>query len=78
MVFVQDGIVEYQAGISTAANQVSNGLPYGILGNVVLHKEAVYGIMRKRRMVIGHIGLSVICERRQNELTVIVPSWLFS
>ena len=75
MALVQDSIVEYQAGVPAAADKVSDGLPDGSWRHVVLHEITVYGIMRENRLVLGHVGLSVVYECRKDELTIVPTCW---
>ncbi len=76
MALVQHGVVEDQAGVCAAADNVAHGRPDGIRGYVVLHEIPVYGIMRENRLVLGHIGLSIVDECRKDELTIVPTCWL--
>ena len=73
---VQHGVVEDQAGVCAAADNVAHGRPDGIRGYVVLHEIPVYGVMRENRLVLGHIGLSVVDECRKDELAIVPTCWL--
>lgn len=72
MALVQDGIIENQAGVITAADQRTDGLPNRIRRNIILHQETIYGIVRKLGIMLSHIGLSEICNGCNDELTVIL------
>ncbi len=59
----------------TGASPCAHGRPDGIRGNIVLHEIPVYGIMRENRLVLGHIGLSVVDECRKDELKIVPTCW---
>jgi len=57
---VQHRVVEYQAGVLGVADGVLHRQPHGFGRYIVLHEIPVYGIMRKKRMMLGHVGLRII------------------
>ena len=71
---VQHRVVEDQAGVPAAADQVPDGPPDGIRRHVVLHEVAVDGIMRENRLVLGHVGLRIV-DQTGNYKLAIIPSF---
>jgi len=57
---VQHSVVENQVGVFGVADGVLHRQPHGFGRYIVLHEIPVYGIMRKKRMMLGHVGLRII------------------
>ena len=59
--FVEDAVVDYQAGILVVTAGVLDQQPDDRRGYLVVHNIPVNRIMREVSVVAGHVGLRVIC-----------------
>ncbi len=59
--FVEDAVVDYQAGILAVTDGVLDRQPDDRWGYLVVQQIPVKRIVREVSVVVGHVGLCVVC-----------------